>query len=71
MMQKKISKSGLPGTLKKQLRAIASMGMAFIVLGVLMLASSYIFNVESNILLFAGLIFIVAGTTGYVYSLKK
>ncbi len=71
MMQRKISKSGLPAKLKKQLRAIPSLGMTFIVLGVLMLASSYVFSVKSNILLFAGLFFIVAGTAGYVYSLKK
>ena len=57
--------------LKNHLSALPSMGMAFIVLGVLLLASSFVFSVKSNILLFAGLFFIVAGTAGYVYSLKK
>lgn len=56
---------------KQLLPALLSMGMTFIVLGVLMLASSYIWNIKNNILLFAGLLFIVLGTIGYVYSIKQ
>ena len=56
---------------KQLLPALLSMDMTFIVLGVLMLASSYIWNIKNNILLFAGLLFIVLGTIGYVYSIKQ
>ena len=47
------------------------MGMTFIVLGVLLLAASFAFAIKSNIMLFAGLFFILAGVAGFVYSLKK
>ena len=57
--------------IKQLLPALLSMGMTFIVLGVLMLAASFVFGIKNNILLFAGLLFIVAGTSGYVYSLKQ
>lgn len=57
--------------LKNSLRALPSMGMAFIVLGVLLMAASFVFSVKSNIMLFAGLFFILAGIAGFVYSLKK
>jgi len=57
--------------IKQLLPALLSMGMTFIVLGVLMLAASFVFGIKNNILLFAGLFFIVAGTAGYVYSLRQ
>jgi len=55
----------------QSLRALPSMGMAFIVLGVLLMAASFVFSVKGNIMLFAGLFFILAGIAGFVYSLKK
>ena len=57
--------------LKKSLHTLPSMGMTFIVLGVLLLAASFTFAIKSNIMLFAGLFFILAGVGGFVYSLKK
>ena len=57
--------------LKKSLHALPSMGMTFIVLGVLLLAASFAFAIKNNIMLFAGLFFILAGIAGFVYSLKK
>ena len=57
--------------LKDSLRVIPSMGMTFIVLGVLLLAVSFAFSMKSNIMLFAGLFFVLAGVAGFVYSLKK
>ena len=57
--------------LTRPLRISPSMGMAFIVLGVLLLAASYAFSVKGNLMLFAGLFFILAGIAGVVYSLKK
>ena len=57
--------------LKKSLHALPSMGMTFIVLGVLLLAASFAFTIKNNIMLFAGLFFILAGIAGFVYSLKK
>lgn len=57
--------------LKKSLHALPSMGMIFIVLGVLLLAASFAFAIKNNIMLFAGLFFILAGIAGFVYSLKK
>ena len=57
--------------LKDSLRVIPSMGMTFIVLGVLLLAASFAFFMKSNIMLFAGLFFVLAGVAGFVYSLKK
>jgi len=56
---------------KSSLQAIPSMGITFIVLGVVILAASFAFNVKGNFLLFAGLFLIVAGVAGYVYSIKK
>ena len=47
------------------------MGMTFIVLGVLLLAASFALSMKSNIMLFAGLFFVLAGVAGFVYSLKK
>ena len=57
--------------LKKSLHTLPSMGMTFIVLGVLLLAASFAFAIKSNTMLFAGLFFILAGVAGFVYSLKK
>ena len=57
--------------IKQLLPALLSMGMTFILRVVLMLAASFVFCIKNNILLFAGLFFIVAGTAGYVYSLKQ
>ena len=57
--------------IKKSLQALPSMGMAFIVLGVLLLAASFALNIKGNIILFAGLFFILAGVAGFIYSIKK
>ena len=57
--------------LKKSLRTLPSMGMSFIVLCVLLLAASFALSMKSNIMLFAGLFFVLAGVAGFVYSLKK
>ena len=57
--------------LKKSLRTLPSMGMTFIVLGGLLLAASFALSMKSNIMLFAGLFFVLAGVAGFVYSLKK
>ena len=57
--------------LKNYLRALPSMGLAFVVLGVIVFAVSFLLNIKNNILLFAGLFFVVAGTAGYVYSLRR
>ncbi len=57
--------------LKQSFHALLSMGITFIVLGVLMLAVSFVLGIKNNILLFAGLFFIVAGTAGYIFSIKK
>ena len=57
--------------LKKSLHTLPSMGMTFIVLGVLLLAASFALSMKSNIMLFAGLFFVLAGVAGFVYSLKK
>lgn len=53
------------------LHTLPSMGMAFIVLGVLLMAASFAFSIQGNSVLFAGLFFILAGVAGFVYSLKK
>lgn len=50
---------------------LPSLGMTFIVLGVLLLVISFVMSIKTNIILFAGLFFIIAGIAGYVYSLKK
>ena len=56
---------------KSSLQAIPSMGIAFIVLGVIILVASFAFSIKGNFLLFAGLFLILAGAVGYVYSIKK
>jgi len=57
--------------LKDSLHLIPSMGMTFIVLGVLLLASSFTFSIKGNWMLFVGLFFILMGVSGFIYSLKK
>ena len=57
--------------LQKGIQALPSMGVAFIVLGVIILAASFAFSLRNNFLLFAGLLMIVAGGIGYVYTIKK
>lgn len=57
--------------IKKSLQALPSMGMAFIVFGVLLLAASFAFSIKGNVILFAGLFFIIAGVAGFIYSIKK
>ncbi len=57
--------------LKKTFRALPSMGMTFIVLGVLLLAVSFALGIKGNLLLFTGTFFILAGIAGFVYSMKK
>lgn len=53
------------------LHTLPSVGMAFIVLGVLLMVASFAFSIQGNSVLFAGLFFILAGVAGFVYSLKK
>ena len=57
--------------IQSSLHTLPSTGMTFIVLGVLLLAASFAFAIKNNIMLFAGLFFILAGIAGFVYSLKK
>ena len=57
--------------LKKGIQMLPSMGIAFIVLGVIILTISFVFSTNGNFLLFAGLFFILGGGVGYIYSLKK
>lgn len=52
-------------------RMLPSMGLTFIVIGVLIFASTMIWSLKNNILLFTGLFFVIAGIAGYVYSLKQ
>ena len=49
------------------LQTLPSMGMAFIVLGVLLMVASFAFSIPGNSVLFAGLFFILAGVAGFVY----
>ena len=53
------------------LDSLPCIGMAFIVLGVLLMVASFAFTIKGNSVLFAGLFFILAGIAGFVYSLKK
>ena len=57
--------------LKKGIQMLPSMGIAFIVLGVIILTVSFVFGTKSNFILIAGLSFILGGSVGYIYSLKK
>ncbi len=57
--------------LSHSLRALPSMGLAFVVLGVLLLAATFALGVKGNQVLFAGLFLILAGVAGFIYSLKK
>ena len=58
-------------SLQKQIKALPTLGITFVVLGVIILASTLMLNLKSNFVLFAGLFFIVAGVAGYIYTLKK
>lgn len=60
-----------PKRVKDTLRAIPSMGITFVVLGVILLATSFVISQSNNTLLFAGFFLIVAGSCGYIYSIKK
>ena len=53
------------------LHSLPSMGMAFIVLGVLLMVASFAFSIQGTSVLFAGLFLILAGIAGFVYSFKK
>ena len=66
---KKLLKKG--NNLASFARALPSMGLAFIVIGLLIFASTMVWSTKSNILLFTGLFFVIAGIAGYVYSLKQ
>lgn len=57
--------------LKNSLRALPTMGMAFIVLGVLLLAANFAMNIKSNSMLYTGLFFILAGVAGYINTIIK
>ena len=70
-IMKKMTSRKMGKKLQSSLQALPSMGVAFIVLGVLILAASFAISLKSNILLFAGLFFILAGGAGYIYSIKK
>ncbi len=60
-----------PKRVKDSLRALPSMGIAFVVLGVILLTASFVIAQTSNMLLFTGLALIIAGSCGYIYSIKK
>ena len=47
-----------------------SVGIAFVVLGVILLAFSFIAHITTNILLYLGLLLIIIGIAGYIYGLK-
>ena len=68
---KKVNSRKWGSKLRSSLQALPSMGIAFIVLGVLILAASFALSLKSNMLLFAGLFFILAGGAGYIYSIKR
>ena len=59
------------GATKNVLQTVAASGITMIVLGVVILASCFIFNFESNLPLLAGLFLIIAGCAGFVDSIKK
>lgn len=48
-----------------------TLGISFVVLGVALLAFSFMADVSTNTLLYIGLLLIVAGIAGYVYGLKQ
>lgn len=57
--------------IQSSLQALPSMGIAFVVMGILVFASTFVFCIRSNALLLTGLFLVIAGCLGYVYSLKK
>ena len=64
-----VSKNGKK--IQKGLHMLPSMGIAFIVLGVIILAASFALSLQSNFLLFAGLLLIVAGGIGYIVNIAR
>ncbi len=46
-------------------------GIAFVVLGVLLLVFSFVASLTSNTILFVGLLFVVLGIAAYVYGIKR
>ena len=46
-------------------------GICMVVLGVLLLAFSFVAQISTNILLYAGLLFVIAGIAGYIYGFKQ
>ena len=57
--------------LHSSIKMLSSQGITFIVLGVLLFVASFAFNMKSNLLLFAGLFFILAGGMGLILSIKQ
>ncbi len=62
-----MNKKDLVTPLKKHANTVAAI---CIVAGVLLFTASFALQVKSNILLFAGLLCVVVGTAGYVWSLR-
>lgn len=53
------------------LHTLPSMGMAFIVLGVLLMVASFAFSIQGNSVLFAGLFFILASSRICIFIKKR
>ncbi len=62
-----MNRKDLAKTLKKHANTAA---MVCIVAGVLLFTASFALQVKNNILLFAGLLCVVAGTAGYAWSIR-
>ncbi len=63
-----MNRKHLTKTLKKHADTAA---IICIVAGVLLFAASFTLHIKNNILLFAALLCVVAGTAGYVWSLSQ
>lgn len=48
-----------------------TVGISFVVIGVILLSFSYIASLESNYILYIGLFLIILGIVGYVHGLKN
>ena len=48
-----------------------TVGICFVVIGVILLSFSYIASLESNYILYIGLFLIILGIVGYVHGLKN
>lgn len=57
--------------LKKSFRALPTMGMAFIVLGVLLLAASFAMNIKNNSMLYWFVFYPCWGSGIYLYYQKR